>query len=110
MGRTWAPDGKRRSIGLKVSDAKFAAIEAERGDVSRALWLEGLIDAALGWDGSQVAVAAVRAPAVRTGPSRAVSAPARAEAVVAAEATCRHPSGSVKDSVCQECGQDVWLR
>ena len=47
MGRTLTPDGKRVSIGLKVSEAKAAAINAARGATPRALWLEAAIDACL---------------------------------------------------------------
>jgi hypothetical protein len=47
MGRVLTADGKRKSVGLKVSEAKFDAIEAARGRVPRAQWLEALVDAAL---------------------------------------------------------------
>ena len=39
--------GKRRVIGLKVSDAKFDAVESARGETPRALWVEAAIDKAL---------------------------------------------------------------
>ena len=49
MGRTLTPDGKRRTVSCKLSDAKYAAVEAARiaDGKPRALWLESLIDAAL---------------------------------------------------------------
>jgi hypothetical protein len=32
------------------------------------------------------------------------------DAIVPVERQCRHPSASVIDGVCRECGRDVWLR
>ena len=37
MGRVRTEDGKRVSIGLKVSEAKAVAVDAARGDMPRAL-------------------------------------------------------------------------
>ncbi len=47
MGRVKTVDGKRVSIGLKVSEAKAETINAARGATPRALWLEAAIDAYL---------------------------------------------------------------
>jgi hypothetical protein len=69
MGRVMTPDGKRVSIGLKVSEAKAEAVDAARGDMPRALWLEALVDAALA--GGQASEAA---------PERRVRPPVRARA------------------------------
>lgn len=47
MSRVKTPDGKRVSLGLKVSEAKAAWVDKLRGDTPRALWLESLVDAAI---------------------------------------------------------------
>lgn len=55
----------------------------------------------------------------RDSPAQAVYTPPAApppqvveEAIVPLEdgRPCRHPSGSVIDNMCRECGEDVWLR
>ena len=51
MSRTRTVNGKRRVIGLKVSDAKYDAVEAARGETPRALWVEAAIDKALAAEG-----------------------------------------------------------
>ena len=47
MSRPRTVNGKRHVIGLKVSDAKYDAVEAARGKTPRALWVEAAIDKAL---------------------------------------------------------------
>lgn len=109
MGRTLTADGKRMPVSVKVSEAKFRAIEAARGAVPRALWLESLIDAELGWDGSREAATGERASAARTEPPRTVSVPARGEpAMTTGQVRCLHPSGRVENGVCGDCHEEVW--
>ena len=47
MARARTPDGKRRVIPVRVSEPKFAAIEAARGETARSVWVEAAIDAYL---------------------------------------------------------------
>ena len=47
MSRTKTVNGKRVTLGVKLSEAKAAAVDAARGDTSVAHWLEAAIDAAL---------------------------------------------------------------
>ena len=51
MARTRTATGKRRVIGLKVSEAKFAAVERARGGQVRSEWVEAAIDKALAEQG-----------------------------------------------------------
>jgi len=98
MGRRRLPEGKRNVIGLKVSDAKFQAVEAARGDLDRAVWVEAAIDAALGLDSLPPRIpapAAVR-KAVKRG-AGAVTVPA------ATRQRCAHPGTRLIGGFCREC-------
>ena len=137
MGRVRTEDGKRVSIGLKVSEAKAKAVDAARGETPRALWLEALVDAALG-DGpaSAAATEGREIPPVRarthTPPKRSSealeAAPDRVEEVrTLAEATgaplvraseldppaprpkgkCGHSSMRIRKGICPDCGEWV---
>lgn len=99
------PDGKRKSVGLKVSEAKYEAIEAARGATPRAVWIEAAIDAYL-----------VLPVTVGPSPEHRPAAGALQEPSGAVQAgrvpearPCKHPSGRIdENSVCQDCGEDVW--
>ena len=67
-----------------------------------------------GTSASAVAVEALTGygqPWVLQGAARTRERVQRPEPDYAAEdaAPCRHPSTSVRDGVCRECGEDVWL-
>ena len=47
MSRTKTVNGKRVTLGVKLSEATAAAVDAARGDTCVAHWLEAAIDAAL---------------------------------------------------------------
>jgi hypothetical protein len=72
VARPRKQDGKRITLSTKVSEDKAAAVDAKRGSLTRAAYLEALIDADL-------------TPAPTLKPQRRSSAPARRAAPVAAE-------------------------
>ena len=128
MTRTRTEAGKRCSVGLKVSEAVFAAIEAARGETPRALWLEGLIDAELARVAGLPRVAA-RLPQRRAPrPSAAGSAgtvtfqPPGEDPVVTAEVPpaprrsakakggCPHPKARIVKGLCGACGTNVGVK
>ena len=55
MARTRTPGGKRKVIPVRVSEPKFAAIEAARGETPRSVWVEAAIDAYLSPPGRELA-------------------------------------------------------
>ncbi|MGH3205107.1 MAG: hypothetical protein ACRDP5_24115 [Streptosporangiaceae bacterium] len=54
MPRTAQPDSRTVSVAVKVSQAKADAIDAVRGSLPRAQWLEQIIDSALAGAGNPV--------------------------------------------------------
>lgn len=109
MARTKTPDGKRVGISAKFSEPEAAEIDAARGGMQRGPWLRlaALAAARDGQPGNRGP--AVRADSPDPGYVRwAPSGPVYADDAPAPD--CRHPSGSVEDNVCRDCGNEVDLR
>ena len=108
MSRPKTPDGKRVSLSVKVSEPKAQAVDARRGMLGRAAYLESLIDADLnGFTGKPE-------PAGRSAlkPRRAVPPAAEAPepepdvkfAPAAGRVRCPHPGTRVIGGWCPLCG------
>jgi hypothetical protein len=124
MGRKRLDEGRRVTVGAKVSESLAAQLDEVRGDVSRSAFLEAALREALVTAGA-VPVTGKRASPVRTGrlrpagdvpPLPPVPAPSR-KALVRAETrraaeqsparrdeSCPHPKARVIKGYCGACG------
>jgi hypothetical protein len=135
MGRVLTPDGKRVSIGLKVSETKAKAVDAARGGVPRAQWIEAAINAYLALPVTvespppEVVEDAIVPPergadrkrkaAAESSPVEAIRALAEASGVPLVPASelerpaarspknCKHPNMRIRKGVCPDC--DEWV-
>ena len=109
-GRPKTADGKRKLIPVRVSEPKFAAIEAARGGIPRSVWVEAAIDAYL----SPPAPLAAPVPAASPVPVYGYAAESGdAESVYgndepSEDPPCRHPAEAVEANECGICHADVW--
>jgi hypothetical protein len=93
MSRTKTVNGKRVTLGLKVSEAKAAAVDAARGTMCTAHWLEAAIDAALARQSAPEPATLFGLPVVvdaRMAPGRIALAGPHGEPLVVVNVECRH--------------------
>jgi hypothetical protein len=89
MPRQPDPDGKRITLALRVTTEKAAAIDDARGSLTRAAWLEQLVDDALS-----------RKQEPDSGRSRK-------QEPVPRDGKCSHPTARRSKGLCMACGTYV---
>ena len=98
MSKPRSPDGKRVTMGLKLSEADAKAIDAARGTASRSEWLRSAALAAV--SGGQSAPARTL-PVVSEPVNRFTASP---------EPSCPHPKARIHKGLCGACGTNVGQR
>ena len=108
MSRPKTEHGKRVALSVKVSEPKAQAVDARRGMLTRAAYLESLIDADLnGYTGKPEGAARSARKPRRTAPPAAEApevVPDVKFAPAAGRVRCPHPGTRVIGGWCPQCG------
>ena len=116
LGRPPLPDGHRRVVSIKLSDAEAALIESARGATPRAAWMrEAILLAARrnpGIPQPPAAAAPRRNPGIPQPGRKSKPRASAAQPVVPREpepktADCRHPANRRIGNYCGACNQTV---
>jgi hypothetical protein len=91
-------DGRRVTLGLRVSEDLAAALDEARGDVTRSAWLEAALREALAQSGAAPVTGTRAGPAVPASRTRRIAPVAadfeRERAQDARRDACDHPKGA----------------